>query len=338
MMQSITALLNPTMQDFLDRAARHANTAIVAWPRRRFLAGVTGVASVSGVGKLAASCRATAVLVWPTGPALAHAASGADGRVDLRSEGRVDSTTAPKTSDSPQARHYAPTPQIDSTHPRIVSLAQELTAGARSETEAAIRLHDAVRDRIAFGIAPAFYAMKASEVLDAGVGYCNTKSTLFCALLRARGIAARIRMLDLSAAVLTGLFDPGGARVDHAVTEVWLDGRWLGVDSYVVDPPLERAARARLAREGQVAGYGIHRDGSTRWDGRSATRIQCVESAAPAGWIGQDHGVFDDVNDFYARVPSAHNRLNVLLALFIRLGASRINQGIEKLRRQTAAA
>jgi transglutaminase-like putative cysteine protease len=197
-------------------------------------------------------------------------------------------------------------------------------------------LHDAVRDRIAFGIAPAFYAMKASEVLDAGVGYCNTKSTLFCALLRARGIAARIRMFDLSAAVLTGLFNPGSERVDHAVTEVWLRGRWLGVDSYVVDPPLERAARARLAREGKLAGYGIHRSGSTVWDGQSATRIQCVESAAPAGWIGQEHGVFDDVNDFYARVPSAHNRLNVLYALFIRFGASRINQGIDEIRRQGA--
>jgi transglutaminase-like putative cysteine protease len=153
-------------------------------------------------------------------------------RIDQGGEGR-------------QAALLAPTPWIDSAHPAIVRLAQELTRGAHSEVEAAVRLHDAVRDRVLFGIAPGFYAMKASEVLEAGVGYCNTKTTLFSALLRARGIATRTRMFDLSSAVLSGLFDTGTARVDHAVTEVWLKGRWWGVDSDVVDLPLERAAGAR---------------------------------------------------------------------------------------------
>jgi transglutaminase-like putative cysteine protease len=238
----------------------------------------------------------------------------------------------------PTSRDLAPTPWIDSAHPAIVRLAQELTRGARSEVAAAVRLHDAVRDRVLFGIAPGFYALKASEVLEAGVGYCNTKTTLFSALLRARGIATRTRMFDLSAAVLSGLFDTGTARVDHAVTEVWLKGRWWGVDSYVVDLPLERAARALLARDGKLAGYGVHSRGASAWDGASPARIQCVESVDPPGWIARDHGLFEDVGDFYARTPSAHNRLTPISRVFIRLGAGRINRQINEVRGATKTA
>jgi hypothetical protein len=242
-----------------------------------------------------------------------------------------------RPGDPPTDRDRAPTTWIDSGHPRVVALAEELTRGAGSDVEVAVRLHDAVRDRVAFGIDPAFYAMKASDVLDAGVGYCNTKTTLFSALLRARGIATRTRMFDLSAAVLAGLFDPGTERVDHAVTEVWLDGRWVGVDSYVVDLPLARAARGLLAREGKAAGFGIHAAGTSSWDGHSPSRIQCVETASPAGWVGQNHGAFEDVGDFYDRVASARNRLTIVTGLLIRLGAGGINRGIDAIRRQPPA-
>ena len=39
--------------------------------------------------------------------------------------------------------------------------------------------------------------MRASEVLRAKVGYCNTKATLFIALLRAAGVPARQHFVDL---------------------------------------------------------------------------------------------------------------------------------------------
>lgn len=240
---------------------------------------------------------------------------------------------APTLPDAPGADDLADTPLIDATHPRIVQLSAALTQGAASRQEAAVRLHDWVRDQIAFGIAPAFYAMRASEVLDAGVGYCNTKSTLLAALLRAAGIPTRTRMVDLSAQVLRGLFDPGTDTVDHALTEVWLNGRWVGVDSQVVDTALARAAAARLAAEGRALGWGIHSAGAPRWDGVAPARIQAVEPPAATGVVLHDHGHFRDVADFYARVPQARNRLTWSRALLIRLGAPGINRSIEQVRR-----
>jgi transglutaminase-like putative cysteine protease len=39
-----------------------------------------------------------------------------------------------------------------------------------------------VRDGIKFGFPPKFDEVKASQVIDYGLGYCNTKATLFLAL------------------------------------------------------------------------------------------------------------------------------------------------------------
>lgn len=234
---------------------------------------------------------------------------------------------------APTPADLAPTPWIDAVHPRIVQLAADITRDAATPREAAVRVHDWVRDRIPFGIPPDFYALRASEVLDAGVGYCNTKTTLFSALLRAVGIPTRTHMFDLSAEVLRGLFDPRTAYVDHAVTELWLDGRWVGVDSYVVDLPLARAAAARLRAEGRGAGWGIHIAGSSTWDGFAPARIQCVEAGAPAGWVRADHGRFVDIGDFYERTPEARNRLGFVNGVLIRLASSGINRSIEAVRR-----
>ena len=96
---------------------------------------------------------------------------------------------------------------VDSDAATIRDVATTVTAGARDERERerAIRIHDFVRDEVRFGWAPAFYEMSASAVLTAGIGYCNTKSTLFVALLRAAGLPARQVFVDVSARILDGL-------------------------------------------------------------------------------------------------------------------------------------
>jgi Transglutaminase-like superfamily len=237
--------------------------------------------------------------------------------------------TQPPTP-SPESR--LSTRLIDSQHPAIVALASELTAGATSDSERAVRIHDGVRDRIRFGLAPTFYDMKASEVLQTGVGYCNTKTTLFSALLRAVALPTRVRMVDLSADVLRGLFSPGTDTVDHAITEVYLENAWHPVDSYVVDSELAAAARVKLQREGRAAGYGIHAAGTSRWDGKVPSFIQAVPTAQSASNIIRDWGHFEDIEDFYRRTPGARNRLTPVTGLLIRLGAAGINRNIDSVR------
>jgi Transglutaminase-like superfamily len=233
---------------------------------------------------------------------------------------------------NPTSLQLQSTALIQAQHPRIIELARNIVGKEQSQLKAAILIHDWVRDEIAFGIPSGFYESTATEVLDAKVGYCNTKVTLFQSLLRAVAIPTRMRMVDLSAQVLQGLFDPGSSYVDHAITEVFLENRWVKVDSYVVDSRLVAAARKKLDATKNLAGFGIHRNGQGQWDGRSDNFVQYMNDESITNYVLKDHGVFSDVLDFYQTVPEARNRKTLTTALGIRLGHRFINAQIEKVR------
>lgn len=227
----------------------------------------------------------------------------------------------------------AATPYIDRDHPAIVAAAREATAGRDDPREKAVALHDFVRERVKFGWSGRFHDQRASEVLAAGIGYCNTKSTLFVALLRAAGIPARPRFVSLDARILDGLIDPGTRYVDHSVTEVWLDGRWVATDSYIVDRAAFEGAQARLRAEGRVLGHGVHRDGTTDWDGRRDAFAQFVDPSL----AGPDPGPHADIGALVAS-GKALNRLGPLLRLAFPALARPANRRIEALRRSSAGS
>lgn len=68
---------------------------------------------------------------------------------------------------------------VDSDQPVAMAITRRVIAGADTPRMQAIAMHYYVRDEIRFGWAPAFHAQRASEVLASGMGYRNTKSTLF---------------------------------------------------------------------------------------------------------------------------------------------------------------
>ncbi|MEM9381077.1 MAG: transglutaminase-like domain-containing protein [Planctomycetota bacterium] len=233
---------------------------------------------------------------------------------------------------SPPDAFLAPTDVIDADHPRIVALAEQLTAGAVDDRERAVRVHDFVRDEVRFGFQPEFYAVRASEVLSAGVGYCNTKSSLFIALLRAAGVPARPHFVEIDAGILRRLVDPGTAYVDHSFTEVWLDGRWVRTDSYIVDPALSAAARTRLFAEGRAFGYGVHVDGTGSWTGTDDAFSQCVEPIGESAYTRRDLGVHADVLAFYRDASEPSNRRGLALRLLGRWAFPAANRRAEAVR------
>ncbi|HEX4871439.1 MAG TPA: transglutaminase-like domain-containing protein [Nevskiaceae bacterium] len=227
-----------------------------------------------------------------------------------------------------------PTALIDSRSPALIAQARALGAGAASPREQAVAIHDFVRDRIRFGWAPAFYDQRASEVLAGGVGYCVTKTTLFVALLRAAEIPARPRFVDIRAEILEGLIEPGSAYVDHSYAEVWLDGRWIAVDSYIVDQPYADQARARLAAAGRSLGGGVHRRGRSDWDGRTPAFSQYLDDGTVAGLSSRAPAApadYADAADYFQRGP-VHTRLNPLTRWLFGFFSRGANQRLEALR------
>ncbi len=220
----------------------------------------------------------------------------------------------------------------DSSASSVDETTRRVVANAQNERERAVRIHDFVRDEIKFGWSAGFYDQRAKDVLAARVGYCNTKSTLFVAMLRAVGIEARQRFMNIDAAIVRDFLDPETTYVDHSYTEVKIDGRWLKVDSYVVDRTLADAARARLQREGKIVGYGVHQNGTSDWDGTNDAFSQFVNDGSYPRLSTKDFGVYDDVHAFYASGNGVNTQPWIVRQLIGFLSRN-ANQRIENIRR-----
>jgi len=236
----------------------------------------------------------------------------------------------PSADDWPDA-YLAETPYLDIQSPHIRDTAAQLTAPVQSDRQAALAIFTFVRDQIPFGFASGFWDQTASDVLAVGRGYCMTKSTLFVALLRASGIPARQVFVDIDAAVLEGLIDPGTTFVDHAYSEVFLDGAWRSTDAYIVDTALFEPAQARVIAEEKTMGYGVHATGSSSWDGLTPTYAQYnMNDPRPLG--SRRWGLYQDVGAFYAEAEQPWNRLNAIARFGFSLFAAQANGAAKRLR------
>ena len=103
-----------------------------------------------------------------------------------------------------------PTKLIDCDNALIIQTTKKIIKDCKTEREMAMKIHDFVRDEIKFGICSEFYNMKASQVLERKVGFCNTKATLFCAMLRNAKIPCRIHFYNINKKILTDFINPQG--------------------------------------------------------------------------------------------------------------------------------
>lgn len=240
----------------------------------------------------------------------------------------------PSSFDEP-ANWLSSTPHVNHQHPRVIDTAASVTARRSTNRDRALALFRFVRSEIKFGFCNGFWDNRASDLLKSRTGYCNTKSTLFTALLRATGIPARQVFVDIDASVLSGILDPGTPYVDHSYVEVFLDDRWVATDAYIVDEALFAPAQARTLKEGRVMGYGVHSTGTLEWDGVAPSFAQFnVEDPRPIST--RNWGAYEDVADFYRNAADPWNRLNPLLRFAvgaIALGANLRADGLRNTRR-----
>jgi transglutaminase-like putative cysteine protease len=239
-------------------------------------------------------------------------------------------------ADDPQQRWLANTPLLQHDHPKIRLTAKRLTQLKATQREQAMTCFQAVR-AMPFGCIADSVGTTAAGVLRANRGDCHTKSTLLIALLRSLGIPSRMRFVTMKPDFLHGIADLGGHPIEHAYTEVLLDEQWLALDSYVVDPRLAAAARTRLKLESRKLGYGMHRDGTIHWDGRSNSFGQFTVEDADSMPL-HDWGAFDDPYQFYSSVAYVRQRLSLAGRLKWVVGAQLVNRRVNALRKEYAQA
>lgn len=232
--------------------------------------------------------------------------------------------------DASNPRWLADTPQLQTTRQKIRLLAQRLTQLKHTPRQKALACFSFVRD-LPFASLANSSVLTATEVLQRGAGDCHSKGTLMVALLRASGVPSRLRFVFLKPDFMFGLIDMKGQPIEHAMTEVWVEGRWAPVDSYAMDPKLALAARMRLTRERISLGYGMHVRGSTTWDGLGPSIAQfCLsdESSLPL----KDWGAFDDPQQFYSTVPQMRSPLQWAQRARWALGTALVNRRVVALR------
>ena len=116
-------------------------------------------------------------------------------------------------------------------------------AKVTAEKERIGAIYDFVRNEVAFGYNLAD-DLPASQVLADGIGQCNTKGTLFMALLRAAGVPCRFHGFTIDKALqkgaITGVAYALAPRdIIHSWVEVWFDGRWVELEGFILDKRLK---------------------------------------------------------------------------------------------------
>lgn len=100
-------------------------------------------------------------------------------------------------------------------------------------------IYSFVRDEILFGYNISD-DITAEQVLKDGYGQCNTKGTLFMALLRAVNIPCRIHGFtidkELQKGAMTGIVYKNAPRnVLHSWVEVFYNNEWYELEAFILD-------------------------------------------------------------------------------------------------------
>ncbi len=197
-------------------------------------------------------------------------------------------------------KYLMETRMLDFSDCRVQALVNEKRWGALDEFNRIKAVYNYVRDEILFGY-NVDDSIAASKVLSDGYGQCNTKGTLFMALLRAVKIPCRVHGFtidkELQKGAMTGLIYKNAPRnVLHSWVEVFYDNTWYELEGFILDKAyLEKLQKINKDCEGAFCGYGIavkdFKNPVIDWNGNN-TYIQ-------SEGINQDFGVYDSPDELF---------------------------------------
>ena len=169
-----------------------------------------------------------------------------------------------------------------------------------SEKDRILAIYNYVRDEIVFGY-NASDNIKATDVLKDKYGQCNTKGTLFMALLRAVGIPCRIHGFYVDKIIQKGAMKGFYYRLSpneilHSWVEIFYNGKWLNLEGFILDVKYLHKLQDKFKDcTGSFCGYGVatpdFKNPSIEWN-ENNTYIQ-------KDGIVKDLGIFDCPDELF---------------------------------------
>jgi len=228
-------------------------------------------------------------------------------------------------------RYLEETAMLDFSSPSLMSLVEERGWGELSEVERGRSIYLFVRDEILFGY-NTDDSIPASKVLSDGYGQCNTKGTLFMALLRASGIPSRIHgfTIDkrLQKGAMTGLvYLLAPPSVFHSWVEVLLGGVWYELEAFILDRTyLEKLQRKFSSCDGPFCGYGV----AVRDFRHPVIDFNLNNTYIQSEGINRDWGVYDSPDEL---LKEHHQDMSPLKAFVYRhIGRHLMNRNVRRIR------
>ena len=228
-------------------------------------------------------------------------------------------------------RYLQETPMLDYGCASIRKLIRERGWKDLPEYERVKAIYNFVRDEILFGYNTGD-EIPASRVLSDGYGQCNTKGTLFMALLRACGIPCRVHgfTIDkkLQKGAMTGfVYRQAPQNVFHSWVEALLEGQWYELEGIILDQAyLKKLQAAHPKCKGPFFGYGVavadFRHPVIDFN-RNNTYIQ-------SEGITQDFGVYDCPDDLLREHSQEMGRIKY--AVFRVYGMRVMNRNVKRVR------
>ena len=223
------------------------------------------------------------------------------------------------------------TKMLDFSNPSIQKLIDMKHWKEENKFDCLKDIYNFVRDDIAFGY-NVDDRIPASKVLEDGYGQCNTKGTLFMALLRACKIPCRIHGFTIDKQLQKGamsgvVYKNAPKNIFHSWVEVYFEDKWYELEGFILDRKYLSKLQKQFANcTGPFCGYGVAvkdlQHPIIDFD-RNNTYIQ-------SEGITQDFGVYNSPDEL---LKIHHQEILGIKAFAYRyLGRHLMNRNVKKIR------
>ena len=192
-------------------------------------------------------------------------------------------------------------------------------------------IYNFVRDEIAFGY-NVDDSIPASKVLEDGYGQCNTKGTLFMALLRACEIPCRIHGFTIDKKLQKGamsgfVYKNAPQNILHSWVEVYFEDKWYELEAFILDQKYLSKLQKKFADcIGSFCGYGV----AVKDFQHPIIDFDKNDTYIQSEGITQDLGVYDSPDEL---LKSHYQEISAVKAFIYRnLGRHLMNWNVKKVR------